>query len=86
MRAEKTGVPKKMIGTLTLSILISVHTIISPLIVYMLCRVDTPRHPEPLLQENHVRIVAITPDAKSILLQRDGLPLPQLPPPSLYHP
>ena len=61
MRAEKTGVPKKIVGTLTLSILKSVHTSISPIFFYKLCSVATPRRPDPLLLENHVGIVALTP-------------------------
>jgi len=68
MRAEKTGVPKKIIGTLTLSILKSAHTSISPIIFYKLCSVATPEHPEPLLLENHVRIVALTPDLQRVSL------------------
>ena len=55
MRAEKTGVPKNIIGTFTLSILKSVHTLISLIIFYKLYSVTTPGHPEPLLLENHVR-------------------------------
>jgi hypothetical protein len=51
-----------MIGTLTLSILKSVHTLISLIFSYKLYAVATPGHPEPLLLENHVRIVALTPD------------------------
>jgi hypothetical protein len=51
-----------MIGTLTLSILKSVHTLISPIFFYKLCSVATPGHLEPLLLKNHVRIVALTPD------------------------
>jgi hypothetical protein len=37
-------VPKKIIGTLTLSILKSVHTLISPIIFNKLCSVATPGH------------------------------------------
>jgi hypothetical protein len=66
MRAEKTGVPKKIIGTLTLNILKSVHTLISPIIFYKLCFIATPGYPEPLLLENHVRIVALTPDLQRV--------------------
>ena len=62
MRAEKTGVPKKMIGTLTSSILKSVHISISLIIFYKLYSVATSRYPKPLLLENHVRIIALTPD------------------------
>jgi hypothetical protein len=55
-----------MIGTLTLSILKSVHTSISPIIFYKLCSVATPRHLEPLPLENHVRIVALTSDLQRV--------------------
>jgi hypothetical protein len=55
-------VPEKMIGTLILSILKSVHTLVSPIFSYKLYSVATPRHPEPLSLENHVRIIALTPD------------------------
>jgi hypothetical protein len=57
---------KKMIGTLTLSILKSVHTSISPIFFYKLCSMATPGHPEPLLLENHVRIVALTLDLQRV--------------------
>jgi hypothetical protein len=66
MRAEKTGVPKKMMGTLTLSILKSVHTLISPIIFNKLCSVAILGHLAPLLLENHVRIVALTPDLQRV--------------------
>jgi hypothetical protein len=55
-----------MIGTLTLSILKSMHTLISPLIFYKLCSVATPKHLKPLLLENHVRIVAFTPNLQRV--------------------
>ena len=58
--------PENLIGTLTLSILKSAHTSISPIIFYKLCSVATPEHPEPLLLENHVRIVALTPDLQRV--------------------
>ena len=57
--------PEKIIGTLTLSILKSVHTLISPIFSYKLCSVATPGHPK-LLLENHVHIVAITPDLQRV--------------------
>jgi len=53
-------VPEKMIGTLTSSILKSVHTLISPIFSYKLYSVATPGHPEPLPLEIHVRIIALT--------------------------
>jgi hypothetical protein len=55
-------VPEKMIGTLTSSILKSVHTLISPIFSYKLYSVATPGYPKSLLLENHVRIVALTLD------------------------
>jgi len=58
--------PEKMIGTLTSSILKSVHTSISPIFSYKLCSVATPGHPEPFLLENHSRIVALTPDLQRV--------------------
>jgi hypothetical protein len=59
-------VPEKMIGTLTSSILKSVHTLISPIFSYALYSVATPGHPEPLPLENHVRIIALTPDLQRV--------------------
>jgi len=64
--AEKSCVPKNMIGALTLSILKSVHTLISIVMFNKLCSVATPRHPKPLLLENRVRIVALTPDLQRV--------------------
>jgi hypothetical protein len=58
--------PEKMIGTLTSSILKSMHTSISPIFSYKLCSVATPGHPEPFLLENHSRIVALTPDLQRV--------------------
>jgi hypothetical protein len=55
-----------MIGTLTLSIFKSVYTLISPIFPYKLYSVATPRHLEPLLLENHVRIIALTPDLQRV--------------------
>ncbi len=63
---RKTLRAEKMTGTLTLSILKSVHTLISPIIFYKLCSVATPRYPKPLLLENHVRIVALTPNLQRV--------------------
>jgi hypothetical protein len=59
-------VPEKIIGTLTLSILKSVHTLISPIFSYNLYSVATPGHPKPFLLENYGRIVALTPDLQRI--------------------
>jgi len=61
--------PEKMIGTLTLSILKSVHTSIPPIMFYKLYSITTPGYPKPFPLENHVRIVTLAPDfAKSLLL------------------
>jgi hypothetical protein len=59
-------VPKKIIDTLTLSILKSVHTSISSIIFYKLCSVATLRNREPLLLKIHVRIIALTPDLQRV--------------------
>jgi hypothetical protein len=58
--------PEKIIGTLTSSILKSVHTLISPIFSYKLYSVATPGHPKPLPLENHVRIIALTPDLQRV--------------------
>jgi hypothetical protein len=58
--------PEKVIGTLTLSNLNSVHTLISPIFSYKLYSVATLGHPEPLLLENHVRIIGLTPDLQRV--------------------
>ena len=42
------------------------HTLLSPIIFYKLYTIATPGHPEPLLLENHVRIVAFTPDLRRV--------------------
>jgi len=55
-------VPEKIIGTLTLSILKYIHTLISPIFSYKLYSVATPGYPKLLPLENHVRIIALTPD------------------------
>ncbi len=57
--------PEKIVGSLTSSILKSVYTLISPIFSYKLCSVATPGYPEPLLLENQVRIVALTPSVMS---------------------
>jgi hypothetical protein len=57
---------EKMIGTLTLSILKSIYTSISLIIFVKLYSVTTLEHPEPLLLENHVRIVALIPDLQRV--------------------
>ena len=42
------------------------YTSISPVFSYKSYSVATPRHPEPLLLENHVRIIALTPDLQRV--------------------
>jgi hypothetical protein len=59
-------VPEKIIGTLTSSILKSIHTSMSPIFFYKLYSVATPGHPEPLPLEIHVRIIALTPDLQRV--------------------
>jgi hypothetical protein len=59
-------VPEKMIGTLTSSILKSVHTSISPVFSYKLYSVATLGYLEPFPLENHVRIIALTPDLQRV--------------------
>jgi hypothetical protein len=53
---------EKIIGTLTLSILKSVHTLIFPIFSYKLYSVATSRHPKLLLLENYVCIIALMSD------------------------
>jgi hypothetical protein len=55
-----------MISTLTLSKSNFVHTSTSPIFFYKLCSVATPGYPEPLLLENHVRIVALGLDLRAV--------------------
>ena len=57
---------KKKIATLTLSILKTCHTLISSIIFWKLYSVATPGYPKPLLLENHVRIVTLTPDLQRV--------------------
>ena len=42
------------------------HTLISPIFSYKLYLVATPRHPKPLPLENHVYIIALTPDLQRV--------------------
>jgi hypothetical protein len=58
--------PEKIIGTLTLSILKSIHTLISPIDSYKLCSVATPRHPKPLQPEYHIYIVTFILDLQRV--------------------
>jgi hypothetical protein len=55
-------VARKIICTLTSNNSDSVHTSLSPIFLYKLCSIATPKHSEPLLPENYVRIVALSPD------------------------
>jgi len=64
--AHDTYIPEKMIGTLISSILKFVHTSISPIFSYKLYSIATLRHPKPLLLENHVYIIALTPDSQRV--------------------
>ena len=42
------------------------HILISLIFSYKLCFVATPRHPKPLLLENHIYIVTLTPDLQRV--------------------
>jgi hypothetical protein len=42
------------------------HTSISPIFSYKLYSVTTSRYPKPLPLENHVRIIALTPDLQRV--------------------
>jgi hypothetical protein len=42
------------------------RTLISPIFSYKLYSVATPGHPKPLPLENHVRIIAFTPDLQRV--------------------
>jgi len=66
LRNGKPYVPEKMIGILTLSILKSVHTLISLIFSYKLYSMATPGHFKPLLLENHVRIIALTLNSQRV--------------------
>jgi hypothetical protein len=55
-----------MIGTLTLNISKSLHTLISPILFNKLCSSSTPRHPKPLLLENYVHVVNHTPNLQRV--------------------
>jgi len=57
-----------MIGTLTLSILIFVHTLTSSIFLHQSCSVATYKHSKLLLLENYVRIVALAPDLRKVHL------------------
>jgi hypothetical protein len=55
-----------MVGTLTSSILKSVHTLTSLIFSYKLYSVATLRHPKPFLLENHIHIIAFTPNLQRV--------------------
>jgi hypothetical protein len=61
-------VPKRIIGPLTLSNLKSVQTLISLIFSNKLCSVATLGYLEPLLLENHVHFVALTPNLQRVPL------------------
>jgi hypothetical protein len=42
------------------------YTLISPIFSYKLYSVATPGYPKPLLLENHVRIIALTPNLQKV--------------------
>jgi hypothetical protein len=54
-------VPEKITGTLALSILKSIYTLIPPVIFYKLYSVAIAGH-----LENHVYIIALTPDLQRV--------------------
>jgi hypothetical protein len=58
--------PGKAMGTLALSILKSVYTSISLIFSYKLYSMATPGHPKPLPLENHIRIIALTPNSQRV--------------------
>ena len=58
--------PKKIIGTSTLSILKSVYILISPIIFYKLYSVATYRYPKPLSLENHIYIIVLTSNLQRV--------------------
>ena len=58
--------PEKIIGTLTSSILKSLHTLMSLISFNKLSSVATPGHPKPLPLPNHLRIVALAPDLERV--------------------
>jgi hypothetical protein len=62
----KPYVPEKIISILILRILKSVHISISPIFSCKLYPVAISEHPEPFLLENHVRIIALTPDIQKV--------------------
>jgi hypothetical protein len=63
---RKTLRAGKIIGTLTLRILKSVYTSISPTFFYKLYSVANPGYLEALPLENHLRNIALTPDLQRV--------------------
>jgi hypothetical protein len=58
-------VPRKIIDTLTLSNLKSVHTLIFTIILYKAYSVATLEPLEPFPLNNYVRVVALAPDLQA---------------------
>jgi hypothetical protein len=57
---------EKIISTLTLSILKSMHTLISLIFSYKLYFIATLKHLKPFLLENHIRIIAFMLDLQRV--------------------
>jgi hypothetical protein len=55
-------VPRHMGGTLTSSNSESVHTLVSAIVLYKSYTIATPKHLEPFLSKNYIRIVAFAPN------------------------
>lgn len=66
LRAGKPCVPEKLIGTLTSSILKSVHTIASPIILYKLHCITTPYCSKCFRFKNYVHTVIFTLDLQRV--------------------
>jgi len=60
-------VPRKMIGTLTLSNLNSIYISMYLLILYKSYFAVTLKYSKPVLLINYIRVVALTPDLQVIL-------------------
>jgi hypothetical protein len=58
--------PEKIIGTLTLNILKSIYTLISPKFFYKLYSMATSGPPKPLPLENNIRIITLTPNLQRV--------------------
>ena len=64
---EKPTVPRKVRGTLTSSILNSVHISVSPIFLCNLYSVAISEHSKSLL-ENYIRVIALAPDLRAVPL------------------